>query len=140
MNYFKKSFNKATKYGEIKSERPGGLVFASKLEGAVYDHLWLREKAGEIKIIQCQKHVKLTRAEIVCIPDFYVLDILSGEPFFVEAKGCESERWLIVRKLWRKYGPGKLEIFKGTYKKIYLAETIIPDLEDNQLCLEKKIR
>ncbi len=128
--------SRTTKYNEVTT-KIDNIHFASKLEAATYNYLKNRELSGEIRIIQCQKHVKLTRAAIVAIPDFYLQDIKTGEYFFAESKGFETERWLIVLKLWRKYGPGRLEIYKGNYKKIYLAEIVTPELEDSQLCLKK---
>ncbi len=133
---FNGKFSRTAKYNEVSTKRDN-IHFASKLEAATYDYLKNRELAGEIRIIQCQKHVKLTRAAIVAIPDFYLQDIKTGEFFFAESKGFETERWLIVLKLWRKYGPGRLEIYKGNYKKIYLAEVVIPDLVDEQLSLKQ---
>lgn len=120
--------SRATKYGEIKSERPGGLNFASKLEASVYDMLYLQEKTGQIRIEEIQSHVYLTRARIHCIPDFKIFDISINEFVYVEAKGFEAERWGIIKKLWRYYGPARMRVYKGSYQKIYLDEEIIPQL------------
>ena len=109
---------------KYNNTRQGG--FMSKLEAAVHQILLLREKAGELQILKCQDHVYLTDARIGCIPDFKCRDLVTGAEFWVEAKGFESERWLIIRKLWFYYGPGILEVWKGSYKKPYLQETIIP--------------
>jgi hypothetical protein len=103
-----------------------GRSFASKLEAAVFDILRLREMAGEIEILQCQAQVLLTDAEIRCIPDFKCKHRASGEIFYVEAKGFESERWPIIKKLWKVYGPAPLTVYKGTYKNPQINETILP--------------
>ena len=104
-----------------------GYSFQSKLEAALYQHLKILEKAGEVEIQQTQDHVHLSDARIVYIADFRVLEKNTGEQVWYEAKGFENERWPIIKKLWKVYGPGKLRIFKGTYTKLKEAEVIIPE-------------
>lgn len=103
-----------------------GYSFASKLEATVYQYLKLREKAGELKVIQCQAHVYLTDARILYIPDFKCELAGSGEILFVESKGFESQRWPIIKKLWLHFGPAVLEIWGGHHLKPFLSETIVP--------------
>jgi hypothetical protein len=55
------------------------------------------------------------------------LDLKSGEFVWAEAKGFETDPWKIKRKLWQYYGPGKLEIYKGSAKSFKLYETVIPE-------------
>lgn len=123
---FNGKFSAKSKYNEAKTERPGGLSFASKLEAKVYDMLYMQEKTGQIKIDKIQAHVYLTDARILCIPDFMITNLETGEQEFIEAKGFSTDRFLLIKKLWAFYGPAKLKIYKGTYKKIFLAETIVP--------------
>lgn len=123
---FNGKFSRTSKYNEQKSVRPGGLSFASKLEGAVYDMLYMKEKTGQIQINKIQAHVYLTDARILCIPDFLTTNLETGEQEYVEAKGFSTDRFLMIKKLWQYYGPAKLLIYKGTYKNIFLAEEIIP--------------
>jgi hypothetical protein len=104
-----------------------GYTFASQFECAVFNFLLLREKAQEIRDIQCQDHIYLTKARIPYIPDFKFLDLKSGEFVWAEAKGFETDPWKIKRKLWQYYGPGKLEIYKGSAKSFKLYETVIPE-------------
>lgn len=103
-----------------------GRSFASKLEAAVYDILCLMEKAGEIKDIKCQVHVRLTEAEILYIPDFSAWNQKDQCFEWYEAKGHQTPEWLIKKKLWKFYGPGPLHIFMGSYTFPKLTETIIP--------------
>ena len=103
-----------------------GYSFASQLELAVFQFLLLREKAGELKDIQCQDHVYLTNARICYIPDFKFFDLKRNEFAWAEAKGFETDVYRIKKRLWEHYGPGRLEIYKGTAKKIFLHEEIIP--------------
>lgn len=102
-----------------------GFSFGSKLEAAVYDMLILRQKAGEILEITPQNHVKLTRAKILYIADFHC-KLPDGSSLWVEAKGMATPVWGIKRRLWKFYGPGPLEIWNGSFRKLNLKETIIP--------------
>jgi hypothetical protein len=103
-----------------------GYSFASKLEASLYSQLKLMQGAGELVIEKVQDHVRLSDAQILYIPDFRVFDKRLGKQVWYEAKGFESDRWPIVKKLWRAYGPGPLRIFKGTYTRLRLDEEIIP--------------
>lgn len=98
--------------------------FSSKLEAAVYQ---LLKQDPNIEILQCQARVKLTKAEIIYIPDFKCLDKSTNKIFFCEAKGVETSDWQIKLKLWRFYGPAKLHIYKGSHIKPYLKEIVIPE-------------
>lgn len=113
------------KFGNQRVETDG-YSFASKLEASVYQILKLREKAGELKILQAQDHVYLTDARIGYIPDFKCEDLITGLDFWVEAKGYASDVWPLKKKLWKFYGPGKLEVWKGTHQRPFLDETITP--------------
>jgi hypothetical protein len=101
----------------------------SKLEGAVCQLIQLREKAGELELVQVEDHVYLTLARIGYVPDFKCKDLQTGEFFWVEAKGYENDRWPIKKKLWKFYGPGLLEIWRGTHLRPVLDEIVIPTLE-----------
>jgi len=92
----------------------------------VYDILKLREKAKEIKIIGLQDKVYLTRAEILYKPDFKIQCTKTHRFSWVEAKGPEIGRWNVIKKLWEVYGPGELEVWKGTYRNPVLNRTITP--------------
>jgi hypothetical protein len=98
----------------------------SKLESSVCQMLQLREKSGEIQLVQIECHVVLTEAQIKYVSDFKCIDLATGRAFYVEAKGFESPRWPIIKKLWHHYGPAKLEIWKGTYTNPKLDEIVIP--------------
>lgn len=92
----------------------------------MHDILLLREKAGEIKEIQQQINVHLTLAKILYKPDFAYTDCATGETIYVEAKGMDTQTWRIKLRLWKFYGPGTLEIWRGSYNKPFLDETVIP--------------
>lgn len=98
----------------------------SKLESAVCGILQLRQAAKEIEIHQVEDHVFLSEARIGYVVDFRCYDNKSGRCVWIEAKGYQSDRWPIIRKLWAAYGPGPLEIWMGDHKRPMLTETIIP--------------
>jgi hypothetical protein len=112
--------------GNTRTLCEAGHRHRSKLESAVCQIIHLREKVGELRVIQAEDHLKLSAAGIVYIADFKCQDTRSGEFFWVEAKGFENDRWPILKKLWRFYGPGRLEIWKGTHNRPFLDETIVP--------------
>ena len=99
----------------------------SQLEASVCQILQLREKAGELKIVQVEDHVYLSKARIGYIPDFKCQYTSTSEYFWVEAKGFANDRWPIKKKLWKFYGPGSLEIWMGKHTNPQLVETIIPE-------------
>ena len=111
-------------YDKIKIDH-AGYVFASKLEAALFDLLKLRERAGEISDIKCQDSVYLTKARILFKPDFSYLE--GDARVYAEAKGFETVVYAIKRRLWAKYGPGPLHVYKGSYKQITLFESIFPE-------------
>lgn len=122
---------KKHKYGAIKYAG-----FDSKLEAAVYQILKFREKAKEITDIKCKQTVHLTRADISWCIDFSFIDLKSGELMYCEAKGVQDKRYMIVKKLYKFYGPAALEIWKGTWQSPYLEETIIPNWLKNRTTKE----
>lgn len=109
--------------GKYGNEHTGG--YHSKLEAAVAQILYLREKAEEIKVLSTQDNIHLTQARVLYIADFKCFDLKSQTEFWVEAKGFEGPRWPTLKKLWKFYGPGSLEIWKGTHRAPILVETLL---------------
>lgn len=99
---------------------------ASKLESAVCSLIQLREKAGELKLIQTQFHVYLSKARIEYIPDFFCHDS-QGKDLFIEAKGYAAPTWPIKKRLWKAYGLAPLEIWGGNYRNPQLLEIVYPE-------------
>jgi hypothetical protein len=118
------------KHGNERSTCARGHSHRSKLERAVCDLILLREKAGEIRLVQVEDHIYLTKARIGYVVDFKCELIDTGAPLWIEAKGFPNDRWPMKKKLWKHYGPGMLEIWRGTHARPYLDETIIPDNEE----------
>lgn len=113
------------KYYAKKVDR-AGYSFASKLEAALFDLLKLRERAGEIRDLQCQDTVYLTDARIMYKPDYKFFEVAENDFAWAESKGFSTDVWSIKRRLWKSYGPGKLYIYKGSHTRLVLDETIIP--------------
>jgi hypothetical protein len=110
----------------VKNRRTGG--YDSKAEGHLYtEYLRPLEMAGEIKDIRHQHTVHMTRARIGYRADYSWVNCKTNETEYGEMKGFETELWLIKKKLWKYYGPGKLFVFKsGSKSRVYLAEEIVP--------------
>ncbi len=106
-------------YGAVKTNG-----FASKMESAGYDMLRLRELAGDITSIKCQQAVTLAQGNGLKIKwkiDFsYVIKQLE----YCEIKGFENQSYRLKLKLYKMNPPAPLEIFKGSARKLFLAERI----------------
>jgi hypothetical protein len=63
--------------------------------------------------------------------------LTSKEFVWAEAKGFETDPWK-MKKLWKHYGPGKLEIYKGNAKEIYFAR--INSTENKMRTLQQAIK
>jgi hypothetical protein len=103
-----------------------GETFPSKLEASVYAHLFFLQSNGKIKDLSRKASTKLTEAEVSYKADMKYFCLRREKEIWVEAKGMETERWRLIKKLWKKYGLAPLEIYKGNSRGIYLAETITP--------------
>jgi hypothetical protein len=121
------------KYG-AKRTVVDGQSFPSKLEADVYCHLKMLEKAGELEELVRQPTVYLTDAKISYKPDFQCSipriktddGIRIWGTVYIEAKGLETERYRLIKKLWKHYGLYPLHVYKANRKGVYLAEEIIP--------------
>lgn len=106
--------------------RSGG--FPSKLEAAVFDHLKIRELAGEISELTRQATVVLQdgppNIRIAWKVDFRFIETDTGDVAYAEAKGIETEDYKLKLKLWRFKRPAKLYIFKGNYTAPRVTEVI----------------
>lgn len=113
------------KYGAKKIEYDSH-SFQSKFEAALYKWLKLRELNGEIRDIKCQETTYLTDARIMYKPDFSYVNCKTGKKIYAESKGFETSDWRIKRRLWKHYGEGPLEIYKGSASNFKLHETLTP--------------
>lgn len=103
-----------------------GRSFASKGERDCFLYLKLLEKAGEYSQIECQVTSELT-AGITHRTDFKVWDVKRNEALYIEYKGFTDQRWRDIRKLWKRFGPGRLKVYTGYGTRMKLIEEIIPE-------------
>lgn len=111
------------KMGNHWTDCRDGHQHRSKLEASVCALLHLRKRKGEFTDIKIEDHLHLTNAKIGYIVDFRCTK-RDGTFLWVEAKGYPNDTWPIKKKLWKIYGPGVLEIWKGTALKPYLDEVV----------------
>lgn len=124
-NRWNKFRSAGQKYNSGRSKLDG-YSFASQMEAAGYLMLKAREQAGEIVVEKVQDRVFLTDADIEYRPDFKCRVVATDEIFWVEIKGFETTDWRIKLRLWRHYGPGRLDVYKGSAKNLRLYESVIP--------------
>ena len=103
-----------------------GLNFASKGGADCYVYLKLLERGLTISGLTCQVQTDLS-AGVMYKADFRYYDMKLKRDIWAEFKGVETDRWSIIKKLWKCYGPGLLRIYKGTGLGIVVDEEIEPD-------------
>lgn len=113
------------KYG-AKRTIINGESFPSQLEANVVSYHRMLEKEGKIKDFTRKATVRWDSIGISYKPDGKYTCIASFNSVWIEAKGMETDRWRMIKKIWKHIGPGKLEIYKANSRGIYLAETIEP--------------
>lgn len=85
-----------------------GHKFDSLFEGQIYRHLLTLK----CQILEFQPKIHMTEAAILYKPDFKCKDTVTGEIYYVEAKGFETAMWKLKKRLWKSYGPTVLWIYK----------------------------
>lgn len=113
------------KYG-AKRTIINGESFPSKLEASVISYHWMLEKQGQIKDFTRKATVRFDSIGLSYKPDGKYHHVALNETRWIEAKGMETDRWKMIKKIWKHIGPGKLEVYKANHRGIYLAETIEP--------------
>lgn len=106
-----------------------GMHFPSKLEAAGYAMLWAREQAGEISDLARQPTIRFKALDISYKADAVYFNKTQGRAVYVEFKGVLTDRWRLIKKIWKVMGPGPLEVYRGTASRLRLVETIIPTVE-----------
>lgn len=124
---------KRSKYGAVRTNGMG-----SMLEAAVYQILELRQKAGHIADLKQQVSVELGEEFFVSANtgkikkrivrwkvDFSYFDKALRQTVWAEAKGVETAHYRKQKRLWKAgAGPGRLEIYKGSWRRPRLVEVI----------------
>jgi hypothetical protein len=104
-----------------------GESFPSKFEAAGWRIFKALEASGAIRDLSRYERVRLSDAGIPYKPDWSYTDVGTNQKRFVEMKGVETDRFRLIKKLWKAYGPAPLEVWKGTHKRPYLDQTIFPE-------------
>lgn len=111
----------SSRYAEL-----AGRSFPSGLERDRAVELVLLQRSGVISELEFQPRVFLTEERIAYHPDFSYHEG-SGRLVYEEAKGFETERWIILKRLWASYGPAPLYVMRRSRNgRIKLTETILP--------------
>lgn len=115
----------ARQTAHVKQELDG-YSFASGLEKDTYLHLKMLKAAGEISEIRCQVTINITKY-VRWRPDFECID-KEGNKFYAEAKGFETEVWLLKKKLFKEFGEHPLYVYVRQGKNsLTIKETIFPE-------------
>lgn len=101
-----------------------GYHFPSKLEASVYQTLKLMQMAKEIEIEKVQDQLYLSAAKIGYRVDFRVKNLLTNKIEYHEAKGVETSRFMMIKRLWKVFGVAPLVIWKGHWKNPKISEVI----------------
>ena len=64
------------------------------------------ERGGQVKIIELQPKVNMTKAKILYKPDFLIE--VDGHQYYVDVKGHATPTFNLKARLWKQYGPGPL--------------------------------
>ncbi len=110
-----------SKYKNVRKEIDG-VVFDSTAEAECFQMLKLLERNGQIKIIELQPKVYLTRARILYKPDFKIDE--GGKIVFIDVKGKRTTAFQIKKRLWRHYGEGVLRLVQKNGFAFDLVEEI----------------
>jgi hypothetical protein len=102
-----------------------GIKFSSQGEMRCYQYLELLEKAGYLRDIETHITTKLI-AGISHKTDFRMWDIKAEQLVYAEFKGMVTDRWRIIKKLWKIFGPAELRVFIQKNGKIILEDVICP--------------
>lgn len=86
--------------------------------------LTLMKRAGEIVAIDEQVSVQL--CECLKTKVDYRVTLPDGSYEYHEAKGAVTDRFVIIKAHWKRYGPARLHIWTGNYRSPRITETITP--------------
>jgi len=112
LNQLSRPPRKENKYRAVKAKSVfTGRMYDSKAERDFRNWLFAREENGELHSVQEQIGVDLG-SDITWKCDFLYYEIKTERWLYAEVKGVETERFRMVKKLWRHNGPGLLQIWK----------------------------
>lgn len=102
-----------SKYGARRTAALGR-SFDSGAEADRGGELTLLEQAGELAGLTFQPRLELEPG-IFYKPDFSYVE--RGRVVYEDVKGVETERFRLIKKLWRLHGPGPLRITKRASRR-----------------------
>lgn len=126
---YRRAFRRGSKYGNKRSEsslftKLAGRSFQSTIERKRAELLCIREDAGEISGLRFQPEYFLTDAEIGYHADFEYQE--NGRTIVEEVKGFRTERWKLIRRLWRVYGPHLMKVVTRNRRGQWREQSIMP--------------
>jgi hypothetical protein len=116
--------SKRSKYRNIKCTYKG-IKFDSLGECEHYKVLELLELAHEVIVLALQEKIYLSDSKILYKPDFTVYDLKKNETFWIDYKGVSTASFQLKKRLWKSYGPGRLQIVEGPGLKYRVREEVI---------------
>lgn len=93
-----------------KPTESDGIKFASKAEARYYEHLKLRQRAGEVVFFLRQVPIHLP-GEVRYVMDFLVFET-TGDVRMVDVKGMETEMFKAKKRMVEAMYPIKIEVVK----------------------------
>ncbi len=114
------------KYGAVRTRDPLDVSrsFDSQGEAARANVLRLLQRVGEISNLQFQVTFHLTEARIGYRADFVYTE--KGRMVAEDFKGVETERFQIICRLWKYYGPCLLRVTKRNKRGVFRVTQEIP--------------
>lgn len=123
---FRKNYGKKKNKFGAKKTTVDGETFPSKAEAAVFQLFKVRQASGEVTELTRYETIYLSDARVSYKPDWSFVETSTGTKIFVEVKGVVTDRFRLIKKLWKAYGPTPLEIWKVNHRGPYLDEVITP--------------
>jgi hypothetical protein len=104
--------------------RLNGRTYGSKAEMEYAQLLYLMRDGGDIKDFVQQPRLWLGVPENIYIPDFLVIPKESFDPYYIDIKGMETQKFRRDKKLWASYGWLNLHVIKKQGKKFKTTEVV----------------
>lgn len=114
------------KYGAVRTQDPLNRLRSFDSQGEADRAACLRilQRAGEISNLQFQVTFHLTDAAVPYRADFVYIEY--GRMVAEDFKGVETERFRLICRLWRHYGPCLLRVTKRWRRGFRVVKEIPP--------------
>ena len=111
------------KVSPADQRRFNGRTYGSKAEMAYAKLLFNDRLQCDVVDYVEQPRLWLGVPENVYVPDFFIVP-RDGQPYYVDVKGVETQKFKRDKKLWRSYGYLDLHVIKSSGKKFKTTEVI----------------